>query len=93
MTVYKKDIRFFFNNGCLVSVSVLSKVFSLDQFVRSTNLENGATERQRKKESRRQASETQRKTWRQRSRARDKQQRRHFFCWKNNDNFVAAVRK
>ena len=45
----------------------------------STNLEYRAGERQRKRESRRQASEAQREKGRQRSRARDKKQRRHFF--------------
>ena len=38
-----------------------------------------------KKESRRQASEAQQEKGPQsRFRARDKKQRRHFFCWKNN---------
>ena len=45
----------------------------------STNLEYRAGERQRKRESRRRASEAQREKGRQRSRVRDKKQRRHFF--------------
>ena len=45
----------------------------------STNLEYRARERQRKRESRQQASEAQREIGRQRSRGRDKKQRRHFF--------------
>ena len=45
----------------------------------STNLEYREGERQRKRESRRQAGEAQRVKGRQRSRARDKKQRRHFF--------------
>ena len=40
---------------------MFSKVFSIDYFVMSTNLEKGARERQRKRESRRQTNETQRK--------------------------------
>ena len=44
----------------------------------SSNLEYRARERQRKRESGRQASEAQREKGRQRSRARDKKQRRHF---------------
>ena len=47
-------------------------------------MENRARERQTKTESRRRASEAQREKGRQRSRARDKQQRRHFFCYKSN---------
>ena len=47
--------------------------------VMSTNLEYTPRERQRKRESRRQASEAQPEKGRQRSRARDKKQRRHFF--------------
>ena len=54
----------------------------------STNLKYRAGERQRKRESSRQASEAQREKERQRSRARDKKQRRHFFVgritWKFN---------
>ena len=46
--------------------------------VMSSNLEYRARERQRKRESGRQASEAQREKGRQRSRARDKKQRRHF---------------
>ena len=58
----------------------------------STNLEFRARERQRNRESRRQASEAQREIGRQRSKARDEKQRRHFFV----EIFVptkAAVRK
>ena len=58
-----------------------------------TNLEYRATERQRKRESRRQASETQREKARQRSRARDKKQRRHILLEEQYENFVAAVTK
>ena len=45
----------------------------------STNLEYRARERQRKRESRWQASKVQQEKEWQRSRARDKKQRRHFF--------------
>ena len=45
----------------------------------STNLEYRARKRQRKGESRRGVSEAQREKEPQRSRARDKKQRRHFF--------------
>ena len=45
----------------------------------STNLEYRARETQRKSESWRQASEAQQEKRRQRIRARDKKQRRHFF--------------
>ena len=47
--------------------------------VMSTDLEYRARERQRKRESGRQASEAQREKGRQGFRARDKKQRRHFF--------------
>ena len=43
-----------------------------------TNLEYTARERERKRESGRQVSEGQREKGQQRSRARDKKQRRHF---------------
>ena len=59
----------------------------------STNLEYRAGERQRKRESRRQASQAQREKGRQRARARDIKQRRHFFVGKQHENFVAAVTK
>ena len=59
----------------------------------SINVEYRAGERQRKRESRRQASEAQREKGRQRSRARDKKQRRHFSLEEEQENFVAAVRK
>ena len=60
----------------------------------STNLEYRAGERQRKRESRRQASEAQREKGRQRSRARDKKQRRHIFLLEErHENFVAGVTK
>ena len=59
----------------------------------STNLEYRSGERQRKRESRRWASEDQREKGRQRSRARDKKQRRHFFWKEQHENFVAAVTK
>ena len=60
----------------------------------ATNLEYRAGERQRKRESRRQASEAQREKGRQRSRARDKKQRRPFFLLEEqHENFVATVTK
>ena len=53
----------------------------------STNLKYRARERQRKRESRRQATEAQREKEPQRSKATDKKQRRHIFLgWKNNMN-------
>ena len=48
---------------------------------------------QRKRESRRQASEAQREKGRQRSRARNKKQRRHYFWKEQHENLVAAVTK
>ena len=57
------------------------------------NLEYRARERQRKRESRRQASEAQRGKGRQRSSARDEKQRRHFLLEEQHENFVAAVTK
>ena len=65
----------------------------LRSIVMSTNLECRAGERQRKRESRRQASEAQREKGRQRSRARDKKQRIHFLLEEQHENFVAAVTK
>ena len=50
----------------------------------STNLEYRARERQRKKESGRQASEAQREKGGQGFRARDKKTKETYFCWKNN---------
>ena len=58
----------------------------------STNW-NTEQEKQRKRESRRQASEAQREKGRQRSRATDKKQRRHFFLEEEHENFVTAVTK
>ena len=57
----------------------------------STNLEYRARERQRKRESRRQASEARREKGRQRSRARDKKQRKHFLLEERHQNLVAMV--
>ena len=57
----------------------------------STKLEYRARERQRKGESRRQASEAQRGKGRQRSRAGDKKQKRHFLLEEQHENFVAAM--
>ena len=60
----------------------------------STNLEYRAGERQRKRESRLQASEAQREKGRQRSRAREKKQKRKFFLLEEKyENFVAMVTK
>ena len=60
----------------------------------STNLEYRARERQRKRESGRQASEAQREKGRQRFRARDKKQRRHFLVGtEQHENFVTVVTK
>ena len=56
----------------------------------STNLEYRARERQRKRESRWQASEIQREKGRQRSRARDKKQRRHFFVGRTTWKFCSG---
>ena len=52
----------------------------------STNLEFRARERQRKRESRRQASNAQREIGRQRSRARDEKQRRQVFLLEFSSN-------
>ena len=59
----------------------------------STNLEYREREIKRKRESRRQPSEAQREKGRERPRARDKKQRRHFLLEEQHENFVAAVRK
>ena len=59
----------------------------------STNLEYRARETQRKRESRRQASEAQREKGRQRFRARDKKQRRHSLLEEQHENCVTAVTK
>ena len=62
----------------IVFVSVLSKVLSL-----LINCHVHKFEIQRKREIKWLAGEAQREKERQRPRARDKKQRRHFFCWKN----------
>ena len=68
---------------------VVQSIIKLRLIVLSTKLEN--RERQRKRESRRQASEAQREKERRRaSRARDKKQRRQFL---SEENFVEVVRK
>ena len=59
----------------------------------STNLEYRARERQRKRESRRQASEAQREKGRQGFRARDKKQRRHFFVGRTTWKFCSRGKK
>ena len=59
----------------------------------STNMEYKEKEIQRKRESRRQASEAQREKEQQRAGARDKKQRRHFLLEEQHENFVAAVTK
>ena len=59
----------------------------------STNLEYRAGERQRKRESSRQASKDQREKGRQRHRARDKNKGDIFLLEEQHENFVAAVTK
>ena len=60
----------------------------------SANLEYRARERQRKRESRWQASEAQREKGRQRSGARDKKNTRDIFLLEGqHENFIAAVTK
>ena len=59
----------------------------------SANLEYRGRERQRKRESGRQASEAQPEKGRQGFRARDKKQRRHFLLEEQDENFAAAVTK
>ena len=59
----------------------------------STNLEYRARERQRKRESGRQASEAQREKGRQGFRARDKKPKETFLLEEKLENFVAAVTK
>ena len=56
----------------------------------STNLEYIARERQRKRESGRLASETQREKGRQGFRARDKKQRRHIFVGRTTRKFCSG---
>ena len=59
----------------------------------STDLEYRARERQRKRESWRQASEAQGKNERRGCTARDRKQRRHFLLEEQHKNFVSAVTK
>ena len=59
----------------------------------SANLDYRERERQRKLDSRRQASDIQREKERQTARARDKKQRRLFLLEEQHENFVTAVRK
>ena len=59
----------------------------------STNMEYKEKEIQRKRESRRQASEAQREKEQQWAGARDKKQRRHFLLEEQHEKFVAAVTK
>ena len=59
----------------------------------SANLEYRARERQKKRESWRQASEAQRENERRGSTARDKKQRKHFLLEEQHKNFVSAVTK
>ena len=60
----------------------------------STNLEYRARERQRKKESGRQASEAQREKGRQGFRARDKKDKGDIFLLEEqHENFVAVLTK
>ena len=59
----------------------------------STNLGYIARERQRKRESGRLASETQREKGRQGFRARDKNKEDIFLLEEQHENFVAAVTK
>ena len=59
----------------------------------STNWECRARETQRKRESRRQASEAQREKGQQRSRARDKNKGHIFLLEEQHENFVTAVTK
>ena len=56
----------------------------------SPNLDYWVRERQRKRESRWQASKAPREKWRQRSRARDKKQRRHFFVGRTTWKFCSG---
>ena len=56
----------------------------------STNLEYRASERQRKRECGRQASEAQREKGRQGFRARDKKQRRHLFVGRTTRKFCSG---
>ena len=59
----------------------------------STNLEYRARERQRKRESRRQASEAQREKGRQRSRASEIKKKGDILLEERHVNFVAVVTK
>ena len=65
------------SGNCLCIRVFLS--ITLRLIVMSTNLEYRARETQKKREIRQQASEAQREKGRQRLRAREKKQRRHFF--------------
>ena len=77
----------------IISVSVLSKVLSLD-YLSCPQIWNIEQEKHREKAlSRRQASEAQREKGRQRFRAKDKKHRRHFLLEEQHENFVAAVTK
>ena len=59
----------------------------------SRNLDYRAGERQRKRESRRQASEAQREKGRQRSRVRDKKNGDIYLLGEQHENFEVAVTK
>ena len=59
----------------------------------SKNLEYRERQRQRKRESRRQASKAHREKGQQRSRARDKKQSRHFFAGKTTWKFFSGGEK
>ena len=71
----------------IVSVSVLSKVLSLDHKLKQ--------EKDREKENvgGRPAKLNEKKGDRSRSRARDKKKEDIFFCWKNNNNFCNGGEK
>ena len=59
----------------------------------SKNLEYRERQRQRKRESRWQASKAHQEKGQQRSRARDKKQSSHFLLGKQHENFLVVVRK
>ena len=79
------------SGNCLCIRVFLS--ITLRLIVMSTNLEYRARETQKKRESKRQASEAQREKGRRRFRARDKNKGDIFLLEEQHENFVTAVTK
>ena len=78
-------------SGNCFCIRVVSSIKQLRLIVMSTNLEYRAREKQRKRDSRWQASEAQREKGRQRSSARDKKRGEIFFLEEEHEKFVTEV--